>query len=192
MATLGATRLTVPGGFERVRDPSAGGPAAAKKPQLSTPGYTVPGIPEPQMPLPADARDLKKRLAAAGFEIFRVVGNRVHLADRVRDNLIMDSRVAAVASPLAVRLITLAPRSAFTRDPEEALFSHAREKAAGAVARGYREVETLIVPVSDPGGGGATIETWYEVAYEKAVADERELASELRFALGLEKVAGAG
>jgi hypothetical protein len=143
-------------------------------------------------PLVADAKELKKRLAAAGFEIFRVVGNRVHLADRVRDNLIMDSGVAAVADPLAVRLVTLAPRSAFAGDPEEALFSHAREKAAAAVARGYREVETLVVPVADPGGGGATLEIWYEVAFEKSVADERELTAELKYALGLEKVAGAG
>jgi hypothetical protein len=143
------------------------------------------------MPLDPHAKDLKKRLAAAGFEVFRVVGKRIHLADRVRDNLIMDSRVAAIAHPLAVRLVTLAPRSAFADAPEEALFSHARQKAAGAVARGYEEVETLVVPVADPGGGGATLETWYEVAFEKRVANEGELTEELRYALGLPKIAGA-
>jgi hypothetical protein len=142
------------------------------------------------MPLDPRAKDLKKRLAASGFEIFRVVGNRIHLADRVRDNLIMDARVAVVADPLSVRLVTLAPRSAFQDAPEEALFSHARLKAAGAVARGYREVETLVVPVADPGGGGTTLETWYEVAFEKQVANEQELTQELEYALRVPKVAG--
>src|SRR5262249_41968999 len=39
--------------------------------------------------------ELKKQLIAAGLEIFRVQGNRVHLADRVRENLIMDGGVSA-------------------------------------------------------------------------------------------------
>jgi hypothetical protein len=144
------------------------------------------------MPHSADAKQLKKRLAAAGFEIFRVVENRVQLADRVRDNLILDSGVAAMAAPLGVRLVVRAPRSAFPSRSEEEIFAQARTQAAGAVTRGYAETGTAIVPISDPGGGGATLETWYEVVFERGVADEAELAEELRFALGLEKAAGAG
>jgi hypothetical protein len=143
------------------------------------------------MPQHNAAKELKKRLAAAGFEIFRGVGARVHLADRVRDNLIMDSGVAAIASPLGVRFVTRAARSSFVNDTEEALFNRARALAATALARGYTEVETTVGTVEDPGGGGATLETWFEVAFEKSVTDEAELEAELRFALGLEKAAAA-
>src|SRR5690606_21407517 len=39
-------------------------------------------------------RDLKKTLSAQGFQIYRVFGSSVLLAERVRENLIMDSGVA--------------------------------------------------------------------------------------------------
>jgi sugar phosphate isomerase/epimerase len=140
----------------------------------------------------ADAKELRKRLAAAGFEIFRVLGNRVHLADRVRDNLILDAAVAAIANPLGVRIVVRAPKSAFGDAGAGELFDRARSMAKDAVSRGYLETETAVVPVPDPGGSGATLETWYEVAFEKPVGGEQALFDELRFALGLEKAAGAG
>ena len=43
------------------------------------------------------------------------------------------------------------------------------------------------VPVRDPGDASSTLDTWYEVAFERAVADEDELEQELRYALSLEK-----
>jgi len=45
------------------------------------------------MPVPTPA-ELKKALTAEGFEIYRTTGDRILLADRVRDNLIMDSGVS--------------------------------------------------------------------------------------------------
>jgi hypothetical protein len=133
--------------------------------------------------------ELKKLLIAAGLEIFRVQGSRVHLADRVRENLIMDSGVAAVAGDaLGVRLVTRAQASHFPSEAEAQLFGRARQMGNAAIARGYCEVETLVVPVKDPGGGPHTLDTWYEVAYEKTVA-EGDLIGELRLALGLDKTA---
>ncbi len=65
------------------------------------------------MPSPSPS-ELKKQLILAGFEIFRVQGNRIHLADRVRENLIMDGGVAAVvAEQLAVRFVVKAQSSQF-------------------------------------------------------------------------------
>jgi hypothetical protein len=45
------------------------------------------------------------------------------------------------------------------------------------------------VPVRDPGDASKTLDTWYEVAFERAVADEDELMQELAYALALEKTA---
>jgi len=138
------------------------------------------------MPTPTPS-ELKKLLIASGFEIFRRDGARIHLADRVRENLIMDSGVAVLtgAAP-GVRVVVRAQASHFPGEGAEALFSRARSVGNAAIARGYSEVETTVVPVKDPGGGPQTLDTWYEVAYEKAV-DEDALFDELRQALALEK-----
>ena len=136
--------------------------------------------------------ELKKQLIAAGLEIFRVQGNRVHLADRVRENLIMDGGVAAVATdPPAVRLTVRAQASRFTGEAPDQLFSRARSLAAPSQSRGYLEVEATVVAIRDPGGGPSTLDTWYEVAYEKVVAEE-DLIDELKYALGVEKAASTG
>lgn len=132
---------------------------------------------------------LKTRLVSAGFEIFRVRGNQIRLADRVRENLIMDSGVSAVAGErLAVRIILKAQANQFPGESEAQLFERARKMAGPLHDRGYVEVEATVVPVDDPGGGDATLDTWYELAWERAV-DESELAEELRYALALEKTA---
>ncbi len=136
--------------------------------------------------------ELKKQLIAAGLEIFRVQGNRIHLADRVRENLIMDGGVAAVVDdPLAVRIVVRAQSSHFPGESADQLFGRARDVASASAPRGYREVETSVVNINDPGGGPHTLDTWYEVAYEKPV-DADGLLEELRYALGVEKSASTG
>ncbi len=86
------------------------------------------------MPNPTPS-ELKKLLSNAGFEIYRTAGDRVELADRVRDNLIMDSGVSVLAAggELVVRFITRAQASEFTGESEEQLFERARLMGAGAV-----------------------------------------------------------
>jgi len=136
--------------------------------------------------------ELKKQLIAAGLEIFRVQGNRIHLADRVRENLIMDGGVSAVVGePLIVRLVVRAQSSQFPGESPDQLFGRARGVAAPCEPRGYREAGTAVVPINDPGGGPQTLDTWYEVAYEKPV-EAKDLLDELRYALGVEKSASTG
>jgi hypothetical protein len=136
--------------------------------------------------------ELKKQLTLAGLEVFRIQGSRVCLADRVRENLIMDSGVSAVVGdPLVVRFVVRAQASHFPGQSEEKLFGLARTVAAASQARGYREVETAVVPIKDPGGGPNTLDTWYEVAFELEV-QPASLVEELKYALGVEKNANAG
>jgi hypothetical protein len=136
-------------------------------------------------PTPAE---LKKTLVARGFEVYRTLGDQVVLADRVRDNLIMDSGVAArPGAVLSVRFVVRAQASDFPAAVADELYDRARACAAEALGRGYSEVGVAEVPVRDPGDASSTLDTWYEVAFERAVASEDELDSELRYALGLEK-----
>lgn len=132
--------------------------------------------------------ELKKTLVARGFEVYRTLGDQVVLADRVRDNLIMDSGVAVrPGDMMAVRFVVRAQASDFPSVKAEDLYERARACVVEARARGYAEVGVAEVPVRDPGDATSTLDTWYEVAFERAVASDDELEQELRYALSLEK-----
>jgi len=132
--------------------------------------------------------ELKKSLVARGFEVYRTLGDQVVLADRVRDNLIMDSGVAVrPGAVLSVRFVVRAQGSDFPSAAADDLYVLARGCAAEAIGRGYAEVGVAAVPVRDPGDATQTLDTWYEVAFERTVTGEDELEQELRYALGLEK-----
>ena len=141
------------------------------------------------MPNPTPS-ELKKLLSNAGFEIYRTAGDRVELADRVRDNLIMDSGVSVLAASgeLVVRFITRAQASEFAGESEEQLFERARRMGAPAVGSGYAEVSTRAVPVHDPGDRARVLDTWYEVAFEKRVPED-SLTDQIGYALSLPKSA---
>jgi len=133
---------------------------------------------------------LKKALVSEGFEIYRTGPNLISLADRVRDNLLMDSGVSVVqGAGLAVRLILRAQAADFPGDDIDGLFARARALATPLSAKGYREISAAAVPVHDPSDKGRTLDTWYEVTYERDVTGEPELFDELRFVLSQPRVA---
>lgn len=140
--------------------------------------------------MPSSPQSLKKSLVAEGFEVYRTSPNLIILADRVRDNLLMDSGVAVVhGEPLVVRITLRARAAEFPGDGEQALYERARSLAKPMTERGYGEVGCVSVPVMDPGDPSRTLDTWYEVVYERHVGDESDLHPELRFALSLAKTA---
>jgi hypothetical protein len=132
--------------------------------------------------------EIRKALLAAGFELYRTQGDQVHVADRVRDNLIMDSGVAVSTAP-SVRFVVRSQRSDFPNDATAMLFDRARALAVGAVAHGYAETGTMTSPMHDPADPSRTLDTWYEVSFEKAVATLDEAMAEVGFALSVEKAA---
>jgi hypothetical protein len=134
--------------------------------------------------------ELKKTLVARGFEVYRTLSDQVVLADRVRDNLIMDSGVAVKpGEKLVVRFVVRAQGSDFPAAKVEDLYDRARACADEARGRGYTEVGVAEVKVRDPGDASSTLDTWYEVSFERPVASEDELEHELRYVLALEKTA---
>ena len=139
------------------------------------------------MPNPSP-RELKKTLIREGFEVYRTMDDRVVLAERVRDNLIMDSGVAAcLGEPLAVRVVVRAQGNDFPGESPAQLVGRARELGNLLTTRGYAEVQTQTVPILDPGDGTKTLVTWYEVSLERVVDGTVELVDELRFALAVDK-----
>jgi hypothetical protein len=138
--------------------------------------------------MPGPPSTLKKALVSEGFEIYRTAPNLITLADRVRDNLLMDSGVSVVeGETLAVRVVMRAQASNFPGEPPESLFARARALDTELSSRGYLETGADAVPVADPSDRSRTLDTWYEVSYSLGVSGEPALYAELRFALGLNK-----
>jgi hypothetical protein len=136
------------------------------------------------------AIELKKALREAGIEIYRTRGDVVHLADRVRENLLMDAQISVHAGePPATKVsfVVRAQRTDFPNDGESHLFERARLQAARAVERGYQEASAEVRKVCDPGDGERVLDTWCEVCFEKPVTDLDGLLAEARFALSIEK-----
>jgi len=134
--------------------------------------------------------ELKKLLLAEGFEVYRTQPDQIVLADRVRDNLIMDSGVSArIGVPPGVRFTVRAQGSDFPADSSEQILERARQMAHAATARGYHEISAKSVEVRDPGDSSQTLDVWHEVAFEKTLSSDVELIAELKYALSLEKTA---
>ena len=137
--------------------------------------------------------ELKKLLTSQGFEVYRSLGSRVHLAERVRNNLLMDSNVSVSCEQgLSVRLVVRSQSSDFPGETDEQLLARARAQAADATTRGYVEVDSAMAPIHDPGDRSRKLDTWYEVSVELAVSDLDQMVSEVRYALALDKVASSG
>lgn len=134
--------------------------------------------------------DLKKRLFELGFEVYRTLGPRVVLADRVRDNLIMDSGVSveSVGEEFVIRTVFRAQTTEFPGESAAQLVARARAAADDACSAGYVEEAVHETPVKDPGDPNRTIDTWHEVTLSRGVS-QAELHGVLTEALRYPKVA---
>jgi hypothetical protein len=141
-------------------------------------------------PLPPTPQQLKKALIAGGFEVFRTLPEEVVLAERVRENLILDSGVRV--GPLGdggvrVRLVLRAQRTDFPSDEDNTLFDRVRKLAEPAIAEGFAEVSTNLNAVKDPADPERTLDTFYELFLAREVATLEDAMPVLKFALSLEK-----
>ena len=163
---------------------------------LSRKGYNAPARPRaasyPRLVFTASVtpKELKRHLTDAGFQVFRTVGTRLVLADRVRDNLILDSGVSVDAEePHRVRFAVRTQARDYPAEASEALTARARAVGAASLSAGYAEVGVEIIPVHDPGDADKVLDTRYEVAFEKGGLSVEQVIVELRYAMGFIRAA---
>jgi len=146
------------------------------------------------LPAPT-AQQLKKALVAGGFEVFRTLPEEVVLAERVRENLILDSGVRVGPhgddGQVRVRVVLRAQRTDFPADEDDTLFDRVRKLAEPATAEGFAEVSTNLNTVKDPADPERTLDTFYEVFLAREVATFEDAIPVLKFALSLEKAVAA-
>jgi hypothetical protein len=133
-------------------------------------------------------QQLKKALVSAGFQVFRTLGDEIVLAERVRENLIMDSGVRLRAGePLQVRVIFRAQRGHFPGEDDDHLFARARKLAAAASPHGFAEVASAASPVVDPSDAERTLDTFFEVVVALEAATLERAVDGVKVALSLER-----
>jgi hypothetical protein len=132
---------------------------------------------------------LKRALIDAGFIIFRTLPEEVVVAERVRENLIMDSGIRLRGTPeLSVRMVMRVQRTNYPGEDESKLFERARALGAPAVAQGFREVSHQTSQVSDPGDSSRMLDTFYEVVFSRDAESVEAALEGVRFALSLSRV----
>lgn len=124
---------------------------------------------------------IKSALTDAGFEVFRVGDGTVHLAERVRENLLMDAHVKVGATK--VSFSTRARRGDFPGEASEDIFDRARTLGQTALAHGYVEAATHVIDMPDPSNPSRTLDAWYEVEFIKRIEGLDEAIAEARFVL---------
>lgn len=138
---------------------------------------------------------LKKALIASGFEVFRTLPEEVVLAERPRENLILDSGVRLGQlddGRFRVRLVLRAQKADFPSEDEAALFERVRKLAEPALADGFAETSTNVSTVNDPADATRVLDTFYEVILVREVATVEDAVPVLKFALSLEKAVAQG
>jgi hypothetical protein len=151
------------------------------------------------VPMPAaETAELKRLLRNEGFEIYRTLDGRVLLAERVRDNLIMDSGVAAgpvggaAGSTVCVFVTVRAQLSHFPGASPEAVSSHARDLALPFEGRGYQAGEPMTSDIVDPSHPDRTLDKTFEIPLRRELSDPDQLLAELRVALSLPRISSDG
>ncbi len=136
--------------------------------------------------------ELKKALISAGFEVYRTKADEILLADRVRDNLILDSGVRVSSrsdAEFEVHLVMGVRRTQYPGDDEKAMFDRVRRLAEPVIKIGFGEIKTAQAPVADPSDHTRTLDTFFDVEFSNSAPSFDDAVPLLKAALEASKTA---
>ncbi|HSC87301.1 MAG TPA: hypothetical protein VLC09_08535 [Polyangiaceae bacterium] len=156
----------------------------------------------------SDLNELKRRLRAAGFEVYRTRDALISLAERVRDNLILDSGISVGlvhsgpeqdADPASLdetgrlfhlRVTLRAQASHFPGASSEAVAEQAEALAATFLEAGYSHGESRISNLPDPAHPERSLDTSHEVVVSREIAGLEGLFDTIRAAFAHPRASG--
>jgi hypothetical protein len=134
-------------------------------------------------------QELKQSLVAGGLEVYRTTGAEVRLAERPRENLILDSgvKVASEGSQFVVTVVFRAEKTAHPDLRDTGIFSRVAMSALLAEDHGFVETDRALKRIEDPSNPGRVLDTFYEITMVMGCNDIASALDLVRFALALER-----
>lgn len=136
--------------------------------------------------------DLKRLVRNAGYQIYGTRSDHVLLAERVRDNLILDSGIAISPDPLSISVTVRAQMIHFPGQPIERGHECAESLAAAFVALGFTRERSETVAIPNPNHPETSLDTVCEVTLRKSLPAEDSIAPEIQAALSLARASSEG
>lgn len=134
---------------------------------------------------------LKQAIDGANLEIYRVEGDVILMAERVRMHLMESGVTVHTRTPPVITVRVRAQRSDFPTASDEALYQKVRDAIeAEAQQHGFEESGVEAREIRNPTNADDLLDVWYEVSYAKA-SSVSALVDDLRWALGRPRAVGA-
>ena len=127
-------------------------------------------------------------IVESGIEVFRVKGDTIQLAERVRSHL-MDAGVSVCFGERPrIEFTVRVQNSDFPGTAAEEMFNKVRHSTASrAQSRGFSEFDSRCRPVHDPVDNARVLDVWYELTFAKDTHDLEQLMDDVRWALRVTK-----
>lgn len=135
----------------------------------------------------ATLRDIKAALRAEGIEVYLTKEDAIHIAERPRENLIMDSGVRLFAD-LRVGFYARSEASSFPGLEAEQMYDRVRRQLAPAGEHGFAEVRHFVNDIEAPSDATKILDRWFEIFYVRECNSLDEALQLVRTAIGFNKV----
>jgi hypothetical protein len=135
-----------------------------------------------------NVRDIKEALQAQGLEVYLSKGEAVHIAERPRENLIMDSGVR-LYTDLRVGFYARTEESRFPGEESSQLHQRIRSQLVHAEEQGFIEQRQFVTKIEAPGDATKVLDRWFEIFYERPTDSLQEAIRWVKTAIKFDKVA---
>lgn len=137
---------------------------------------------------PLELDELKRLIRSAGYQMYGTRGREVLLAERVRDNLILDSGISVSPDPLTIHVIVRAQMFHFQGQTLDEGRAFAETLGEAFLSLGYQRRGAKEVTIPDLNNVGAALDTVCEVSLEKPLVGPEDLTSAIQEALALPRM----
>lgn len=132
-------------------------------------------------------KELRKTLVEAGFEVFRVKDDEVHLAERQNLHLMEAGVRVRASAPFRVTVTARAQRSDAPGLTPEALFELVRDGIKPLIEQGFEELAVHTRELYSVSDSTQVVDIWYEVTLGRSFDTIHDAITFARRALEIER-----